>query len=156
MEFADKDLARFDAKVQKTPTCWLWTACALPKGYGKFGLHGKTVTAHRFQFFRHNGYLPPVVRHTCDVPACVNPHHLLGGTQKENMQDQIARGRKIRTHTVLTEPLVLWLVTQFPTRTDAELSAELGVSLTVVNHVRRGYSWGSLTGIKYNPTRKVA
>lgn len=26
-----------------------------------------------------------VVRHTCDTPSCINPEHLIIGTQKENM-----------------------------------------------------------------------
>ncbi len=34
-----------------------------------------------------------VVRHTCDNPKCVNPKHLLVGTQLENANDARMRGR---------------------------------------------------------------
>ena len=42
-----------------------------------------------------NGFEPDVVRHTCDEPACVNPKHLIKGTQKENVRDAIERNRHV-------------------------------------------------------------
>jgi len=36
-----------------------------------------------------------IVRHTCDNGHCVNPDHLIVGTQKENIDDCIRRGRKV-------------------------------------------------------------
>lgn len=35
-----------------------------------------------------------VVRHTCDVPKCVNPGHLVAGTQLDNIRDMERRGRR--------------------------------------------------------------
>jgi hypothetical protein len=37
----------------------------------------------------------PVARHTCNNPACVNPDHIIPGTQYENVHDMIAAGRNI-------------------------------------------------------------
>lgn len=34
-----------------------------------------------------------VVRHSCDNPPCINPMHLTEGTQAENVQDAVDRGR---------------------------------------------------------------
>ena len=34
-----------------------------------------------------------VVRHTCDNTRCINPEHLIGGTQADNMQDASQRNR---------------------------------------------------------------
>jgi hypothetical protein len=65
-------------------------------GYGQKTIKGKKVHAHRDAYERANGPIPDgmVVRHTCDNPACINPAHLLIGTQKDNVRDCIERGRR--------------------------------------------------------------
>lgn len=34
-----------------------------------------------------------VPMHSCDVPECINPEHLSVGTQSDNVQDAIRKGR---------------------------------------------------------------
>jgi len=34
--------------------------------------------------------------HRCDIPQCVNPSHIFGGTIADNNADQIRKGRKAR------------------------------------------------------------
>ncbi len=53
----------------------------------------KPTTKHRRVYYEATGELPEVVRHKCDNPRCINPEHLEGGTQKDNMQDCIKRNR---------------------------------------------------------------
>jgi hypothetical protein len=36
---------------------------------------------------------PLCVLHRCDVPRCFNPEHLFVGTQKDNTNDMIVKGR---------------------------------------------------------------
>ena len=86
---------RFWNKVQIThpEKCWYWIASLDNDKYGKFAYKSKNISAHRFSFYLMNGYYPPVVRHTCDTPTCVNPYHLQAGTQQENCLDTVERGR---------------------------------------------------------------
>ncbi len=86
---------RFWSKVDKTGSCWLWTGCKHPQGYGRIGVSKKVKYAHRISWELHNGTIPEGahVLHKCDVPCCVNPDHLFLGTHRDNMQDKIAKGR---------------------------------------------------------------
>lgn len=73
--------------------CWEWQANK-DKGYGKIGINGKSVLAHRFSYLMFNGDPTGlVVRHTCDNPGCVNPSHLMLGTCADNSRDMVERGR---------------------------------------------------------------
>ena len=77
--------------------CWYWQA-ALIKGYGTFRLNPPptTVYAHRYMYELVKGVIPVglCVLHTCDHPSCVNPKHLWVGTNQENTDDMLAKGRK--------------------------------------------------------------
>lgn len=87
--------ARFWAKVNKTDTCWHWTAGCNPKGYGKFWCNGATVSAHRYSYELENGPVPDGLDllHSCDNKKCVRPSHLLPGTNAQNAADRKLRGR---------------------------------------------------------------
>ena len=91
---------RFESKICKTETCWLWTAGRTEAGYGTFWLEGKTRLAHRVSWELHKGPMPDGldVLHRCDNPPCVNPDHLFLGEQLDNMQDMFLKGRARKAH----------------------------------------------------------
>lgn len=75
--------------------CLEWTACALKKGYGQFGIGIKVYLAHRVAWEIENGDIPSgmFVCHRCDNPKCVKVEHLFIGTRADNMADMVKKGR---------------------------------------------------------------
>lgn len=76
--------------------CIEWVGARDRDGYGRTTFEGKRMKAHRVAFFKARGWWPPVVRHKCDNPPCVNEEHLLGGTNADNMRDKVERGRSAK------------------------------------------------------------
>ena len=86
---------RFDEKVEKTETCWFWKGGVTVKGYGTFFDGSRFWRAHIFAFVRAGGIRLPgyFICHSCDVPSCVNPEHLLAATPQQNTADMVRKGR---------------------------------------------------------------
>ena len=96
---------RFLAKIDKSGDCWTWTGTRATTNYGVLVVNKKRILAHRFSYEHFNGPIPDclVIRHKCDNPPCVNPAHLLVGTQADNGRDMAERGRNYwgqQTHCV--------------------------------------------------------
>jgi hypothetical protein len=92
---SESDKERFRAKFDVAiGGCWLWNAEYLNKGYGVFSIGQKRISAHRLMFMLYNGSIKRtlMVRHTCNVRNCVNPDHLVSGTNGDNYQDSVKAG----------------------------------------------------------------
>lgn len=90
------DLDRFLEKVEKTESCWIWTAGKKGGGYGIFWFKGSRRGAHRVALELFKGISIETqldAMHSCDNPSCVNPDHLRYGTKSENMKDCSSKGR---------------------------------------------------------------
>lgn len=90
----------YDRIFHNIDGCWIWSDGLLSnKGYGilprKHQLVVKEARAHRLSFRLFHGRIDSgkVICHKCDVTSCVNPEHLFQGTQKDNMDDMINKGR---------------------------------------------------------------
>lgn len=75
--------------------CWIWTSTCDEPGYGILGFGKRNVFAHRISYEIFVGPIPDglITRHTCDNPPCVNPAHLLLGTDADNSDDKVSRKR---------------------------------------------------------------
>lgn len=97
---------RFFSKVSggDVETCWLWTACLSPAGYGRFGMPNsegswRGTLAHRWSWEFFNGAIPDglCLDHLCRVRACVNPWHMEPVTSAENLRRGVNANAEI-TH----------------------------------------------------------
>lgn len=98
VQITPKIIDRFWPQVHKTSGCWEWRGMRDSRNrYGLFFVaNGMTrISAHRFSWLIAGRSIPQglYVCHHCDNTICVNPDHLFVGTQKDNMQDCVQKGR---------------------------------------------------------------
>ena len=103
MNIEDRFWSKID--VLGKDDCWNWLGYLDKDGYGQFSItrqtpikiYGKYTAkkAHRLGWELIYGPIPKkiLVCHSCDNPPCCNPEHLFLGTQLENMQDAVKKGR---------------------------------------------------------------
>jgi len=149
-------LERCERQIEPEPNsgCWLWTGIKNNMGYGYASVgHSGKVLAHRVMYASRYGEIPRggIVRHTCDLPACVNPDHLRLGTMKENTQDMLRRGRhrvvavrgEAHRWAKLTAEQVMDIRARYRGSRLA-LSQEYGVSPSLISMVAHGRCWKHL------------
>lgn len=81
-------------KVDKKTGCWIWLyACQdrrNGRGYGWKAFKGRMWLAHRWVWFKVNGFVPEPYKwdlhHKCDNLQCVNPSHLKVVPHEENVR----------------------------------------------------------------------
>lgn len=135
--------------------CIIWSGCKDEFGYGKVRHNGKTRRIHKLVYCQSKDIeyddLPKgiVVRHTCDNPSCYNINHLIDGTQRDNVQDCIRRGRSRCNKGVNNPRAVLNMELAESIREDykagevcRKLSTKYGVSLSTIYRVIKGVAWG--------------
>jgi hypothetical protein len=80
--------------------CWIWAGSwgsGKPGArYGDFRRNTRPHLAHRAAYEVFIGMIPPGahVLHRCDVSVCCNPRHLFVGTNRDNIADSMAKGRR--------------------------------------------------------------
>ena len=99
-ELTDGDRRRWVEKVWRGAgtECWIWVGARNGMGYGRFKAQGmgSAALAHRVGYVLFRGPLRAgsVLMHKCDNVTCVNPWHLVAGTNLENTWDMIGKGRQ--------------------------------------------------------------
>lgn len=120
--------------------CWRWVGSF--GGDGRYGTYyseehaGGRVAAHRRSFELFNGILKSkeIVRHTCDHTWCVNPSHLLQGTQLNNMNDMALRNRHHNQR--LSIPQIRAIYSD--PRTQIAIAQEYAISQGYVSEIKSG------------------
>lgn len=72
--------------VSDDTECWPWMRCRNRDGYGRLGIDGESVYAHRVAYTMAKGSIPDGLQldHLCRNRACCNPDHLEPVTGGEN------------------------------------------------------------------------
>ena len=134
--------------------CWLWLGSRTRLGYGRIMLSGQRRMAHRWalEFATGDSGEGRFSLHSCDNPRCVNPAHLRRGTQLENIEDRVARGRngaafgESNGSAKLTTPQVLAI--RADSRTTRVLAAEYGVTPPAISAIKRRAIWSHVNGME--------
>lgn len=175
-ELTEKYSIRFWSKATLTANpdmCWNWYRSKNSAGYGGFGIGKVVFRVNRVAYFLTYKIDPMglCVCHTCDNRACVNPNHLFLGTDQDNTDDMIRKGRsatpkgkplpsywgktKIRGEAHINAKLTDIKVSQIiklyskGNITHDSLSKKFGVSIAVIHNVIKGKAWKHL-GVSYH------
>lgn len=131
--------------------CWPWIGSG-SLGYGTISPGGANtikVPAHRVSWEIHNGPIPQgegahgtVVRHKCNNRLCVNPGHLVLGTQADNVKDMWVNKSARRGNARLTESQIASI--KADPRSSRKLAPIYGVTDGHIRSIRSGRAWNKI------------
>jgi DNA-binding XRE family transcriptional regulator len=134
--------------------CWEVTSHKPHNGwYPIICRNGKPQRIHRYQYEQFYGPIPKgkIVRHTCDNPLCINPKHLILGTNQDNVDDRTTRGRGAKGlnngRAKITDSQVLEIY-ENDTLTPLELAKKYGISRGTVYQIKKGVRRLDVVGSK--------
>ena len=163
-EVKSKTPERFWSKIKfdDFDKCWEWTGSLKGQGfkignaYGSYGIKkGKKwtkISAHRFvalELFPKFD-LELCVLHKCDNRKCCNPNHLFLGTDKDNTDDMIAKGRARKgdkkgqnnPHSHFTDEEVRQIKTRLlHGEKRSKIAKEFGVHNDYIGNIYHGKTW---------------
>lgn len=122
------------------------------QGYGMYKADkGIAHKAHRVSYQIHVGPIPEgqLVRHTCDVRNCVQPSHLVTGTDADNNRDMMKRGRnrqsrgELQGNAKLTDEAVRSIRKEYAHGGISQqvLASRYGVTQTCISRIIRRAGW---------------
>jgi HNH endonuclease len=134
-----------------TSGCWVWLRGRKGKeaktggGYPCWKLNGKTVGVHRVVCERVYGRMLPTqqARHTCHNTLCINPGHLIPGTNTENQRDSAVAGRRAQK---LTAEAVRDIKRSCASGVLQRVMGEkYGIAQADVSHIVNGHWWAHVS-----------
>lgn len=140
-----------DLKILKIPSrylrfhedeesgCWVWDGGCSSNGTDKRpSLQNKIVYRVIWEYI--NGPIPPGLFccHKCDNSLCVNLDHIFLGTQKDNIQDALRKGRPIGRPAIKTQLSAKILNLHTKGHSNYQIAKFLGVDHSTVRyHIRK-------------------
>jgi len=150
-----KRQALFWEKVNKlsgSDACWLWTGAKNENGYGWITVYENSKQrfyfVHKVSFEWEYGEISEgsIIRHKCDTPLCVRPSHLVVGTQQQNVQDMIDRGRHVGNRDIDEATVVKIRLLKAGGLTTEQLCEQFDLSSQHINAICRGVYWPNAGG----------
>lgn len=154
---------RIYRNLKSNGDCLEWTGYRDKHGYGHMSVNGVPTLVHRTMWEVHNGPIPEgmCICHHCDNTSCVRIDHLFLGTQNDNNQDCIRKGRARKrglqgedhNQAKLTEDQIMEI------RTSNEqgkiLAKRYDVTQTTISEIQKGKSWQHLPLTDKHSTNKT-
>lgn len=130
--------------------CWNWTKSVFKSnGRARMALGKKSVLASRVSYVIFKGDTNGLcVLHTCDNVRCINPDHLWLGTNADNSNDMVSKGRSLcqlgeLNHSAsLNEDIVIDIKLRLAKgQKQNEIARCLGLHKSNVNLIATGKRW---------------
>ncbi len=130
--------------------CWIYQGRKDTYGYGQVWWRDKEWRAHRMFYMYHKGEIPAglFACHKCDNPPCVNPDHIFLGTNNDNVQDCVRKGRQrssrgVKHHSAKLTPhqVVEARMRHFCGETTASLASAYGIVESAMYKILRRITW---------------
>lgn len=128
--------------------CFICTSHKKGKwGHAMCSHNGVTMGVYRHIYIECFGEIPEgmVVRHKCDNGSCINPEHLEIGTDQDNKDDMVNRGRSIKGekngNAKITEDVAYFIKNDIE-YTAKELAEKHNVNIRQIMRIRSGERWG--------------
>lgn len=136
--------------------CFSWPFAREKDGYPRVKWNGRKTPVSRIVCEEVNGSPPTpeyVTRHTCNNGkfGCINPNHLIWGTTKDNIQDQVVAGTRpkgeIHKNSKLNNDAVLEIYQRrMAGESLNQIAKDHGIDFSTVSDIARGRTWSWLTG----------
>ena len=141
-----KDIDLILSHTQPNGECLEWTRCFNTDGYPRAAFDGyANGKVHRVVYELSSGENIDgmVVRHTCDNPKCINPEHLIKGTNHENMMDRNERSGNDQAK--VTKDQVRAIRELAGKFTHKQIGAMFGISESNTSSIIRRTHWKHVT-----------
>lgn len=147
-ESLEKACLKLDMNTHYVPEagCHIYAGVNKKKGYGTIKVGNKNYSSHRVAWEREYGEIPRglSVLHKCDTPSCCNPAHLWLGTNQQNVDDCVAKGRRF---TKLTPSQVEYI--RSSTDSIISMANRFSVSRFAVSDAKKGKTWNKCLRPEY-------